>query len=189
MTADDGLVGRMMKGSVDRALRMQPGRVTRVADDLLYASPSQRDVVAEFADAGRRLVEGILAPRTLGVIAVRRTETSASRTAPGADLTQIDNRTLESIDLTGDSRLVEALTHGHAVIVAWPPALLAVGVHLDAPLSIARHLPVIDSHVGSDRLVLGDDGSCVAIADSIGAAITWLEVGEHVAHMQLRRSS
>lgn len=189
MTADDGLVGRMMKGSVDRALRMQPGRVTRVADDLLYASPSQRDVVAEFADAGRRLVEGGLAPRTLGVLAARRTQTSASRTAPGTDLTQIDNRALESIDLAGDSRVVVALGHGHAVIVAWPAALLAVGVRLEAPPSIAGHLPVIDTHLGSDRLVLSDDGSCTAVADSLRTAITWLEVGEHVALMQLRRSS
>ena len=188
MTADDGLVGRMMKGSVDRALRMQPGRVTRIADDLLYASPSQREVVEQFAAAGRRLVEGGLAPRTLGVIAARRTETSASRTSPAADLTQLDNRTIESIDLNDESWLGGVLRHGHAVIVAWPASLLAVGIHLEAPASITEHLPPIATDFGSDRLVLAEDGSCMSIAGTIEAAITWLEIAEHAATMQLRRS-
>lgn len=189
MTADDGLVGRLMKGSVDRALRMQPRRVTRIADDLLYASPSQREVVEQFAAAGRRLVEGGLAPRTLGVIAVRRTETSASRTTKAADLTRIDNRTLESIELDDESWFGGVLRHGDAVIVAWPPSLLAVGTHLGVPSSIAEHLPPIDTDLGPDRLVLAEDGSCLSIAETIEAAITWLEIAEHAATMQLRRSS
>ncbi len=187
MTPSDGIVSRWMKGSVDRALQMQPRRTSKVRDEYLYAAPSARELVAEVAEAGRRLVEGGLAPRTAGAIAVRRNETSATRTAPGADLASLDNRMLESVRIDDDDPVVNALQHDAAAILCWPPALSALEAPLEPVPSLADRLPEITNQLGSARIVSNDDGSWLVLAPTVTQAIEWIEVAEHAARMQTRR--
>ena len=187
MTRSDGILNRWMKGSVDRALEMQPRRTSRVRDEYLYSAPSAREVVAEIADAGRRLVEGGLAPRTVGAIAVRRTDAIAARTAPGTDLARIDNRMLESVPISDDDPVAGALAHDETAILCWPPALSALATRLEPVPSLAARLPAIASEPGPARLVENFDGSWLAIAPTVAQAIEWIEVAEHAARMQARR--
>jgi hypothetical protein len=177
-----------MRGSVDRALEMQPKRTSVVRDELLYASPSVRELVAEIADAGQRLVEGGLAPRTLGAIAVRRTESIATRTAPKTDLANIDNRMLQSAPIAVDDPVTGALVHDHAAILCWPPALSGLAEPLDPVPSLAAWLPPIADEPGSGRLVRNSDGSWLAIAPTVSDAIEWIEIAEHAASLQSRRT-
>ena len=189
MTPSDGMVNRWMKSSVDRALQMQPRRTSKVRDELLYAAPSAREVVAEIADAGRRLVEGGLAPRTAGAIAVRRSESTATRTAPRADLAHLDNRMLESVKITDDDVVVNALRYDAAAILCWPPELSALEQPLEPIPSLADRLPPITSELGPARIVSSDDGSWLVLAPTVTEAIEWIEVAEHAARMQTRRGS
>ena len=189
MTPSDGMVNRLMKGSVDRALQMQPRRTSKVRDEYLYAAPSARELVAEVAEAGRRLVEGGLAPRTIGAIAVRRTDTTGTRTAPDADLATLDNRMLESVRIEGDDPVVIALRHDAAAILCWPPALSALDEPLDPVQSLAARIPEITSEPGPARIVHNTDGSWLVLAPSVSQAIEWIEVAEHAARMQSRRRS
>ena len=189
MTPSDGIVNRWMKGSVDRALQMQPRRTSKVRDEYLYAAPSAREVVSEIAEAGKRLVEGGLAPRTAGAIAVRRTDTGATRTAPGADLAHLDNRMLESVRIEGDDPVVDALRHDVAAILCWPPALAALADPLDPVPSLAERIPEISVELGPARIVQNADGSWLVLGPSVSQAIEWIEVAEHAARMQTTRRS
>jgi hypothetical protein len=187
MTPSDGLINRWMKGSVDRALAMQPRRTSRVRDEYLYSAPSARELVAEVADAGRRLVDGGLAPRTAGAIAVRRNETTATRTALGADLSNLDNRMLESVAIDRGDPVVSAVRYDDAVILCWPPALSALDETLDPVPSLAERLPEVTSEIGPSRIVSQADGSWLVLAPTVTEAIEWIEVAEHAARMQSRR--
>lgn len=189
MSPADGLVSRLMKGSVDRALEMQPRLTSRLRDEYLYSAPSARETVAEIADAGRRLVEGGLAPRTVGAIAVRRTEDSATRTEPGADLSDLDNRRLQSVKIATDDAVVNALRFDGAAILCWPPALSGLERPLDPVPSLAALLPDLTTELGPSRIVSNDDGSWLAIAPTVKQAIDWIEIAEHAARIQIRRTS
>lgn len=188
MTPTDGIVSRWMKGSVDRALEMQPRRTSRVRDEFLYAAPSAREAVAAIADAGRRMVEGGLAPRTAGAIAVRRTDDSATRTEPGADLSDLDNRKLQSVKIESGDALVNALRFDAAAILCWPPALSALERPLDAVPSLSGLLPEITNELGPARIVSTVDGSWLALAPTVAQAIEWIEIAEHAARIQSRRT-
>lgn len=188
MTPSEGIVDRLMRGSVERALKMQPRRTTTIRDELLYAAPQTRDLVASISAAGRRLVDGGLAPRTAGAIAVRRSPTSATRTRPGADLGALDNRMLESVDIDDDPVLA-ALRHDGAAIRCWPPALVAAGGLADVVPSLAERLPVVSGVPGPHRLVADPDGSWIAIAPDVGTAIEWIEIAEHAARIEARRKA
>lgn len=189
MTPSDGTVNRWMKNSVDRALQMQPRKTGKVRDEYLYSAPSARELVAEVADAGRRLVDGGLAPRTVGAIAVRRNETKATRTAAGADLSALDNRHLESVDISRGEPVVNAVIHDDAVILCWPPALSALEEPLDPVPSLAERMPDVASEMGPERIVHQEDGSWLVLAPTVREAIEWIEVAEHAARMQTRRRS
>ena len=168
-------------------MEMQPKRTARVRDDLLYAAPGSRDVVAVIANAGRRLVDGRLAPRTLGAIAVRRNDATVTVTEPGCDIGAIDNRMLETVSLDVDGWWSGPLAHGQAAIRCWPPGLISVGGIFDPVRSLAEHIPRIVQRIGPNAIVLSDDGSCVSIADTIERAIVAVEVAEHAALMESRR--
>ena len=187
MTAADGMISRLMKGSVDRALRMQPRRAGAVRDEMLYAAPSARELVAEIANAGARLVEAGLSPRVGGVIVVRKSEGSGTRTLADADLGSIDNRSLETVSLGSGDPVLSSLEHGDAVIKAWPPELLAVGSDLEIVPSMALMVPDISTEFGPDRIVILPDGVCIGIGPSVGKVIGWLESANHAARIQLRR--
>ena len=119
---------RLMRGSVDRAMKMQPRRTQRVADELLYSSPSARDEVAAIREVGARLVGGGLTPPSAGSIAVRRSDTKVGVTLAGTDLASIDNRSLETVDLSDRSTpaLAGLRAGSNAAIYAFPPNLLAL---------------------------------------------------------------
>ncbi len=189
MTPSEGMINRWMKGSVDRALEMQPRRTSKVRDEYLYSAPSARELVAAVADAGRRLVDGGLAPRTAGAIAVRRNETNATRTAPGADLSNLDNRMLESVDISRGDPVVGAVRHDDAVILCWPPELSALDEPLEPVPSLADRIPEVTSEIGPGRIVHQADGSWLVLAPTVTEAIEWLEVAEHAARIQTRRRS
>lgn len=189
MTPSDGIINRWMKGSVDRALEMQPRRTSRVRDEYLYAAPSARELVAEMVAAGRRLVEGGLAPRTAGAIAVRRSDAKATRTMEGADLSSLDNRMLESVDIKRDDPIVKALRHDVVAILCWPPALSTLTEPLDPVPSLAARIPDISSEIGPGRIVHNSDGSWLVLGSTVTEAIEWIEVAEHAARMQTRRRS
>lgn len=188
MTPTDGIVSRWMKGSVERALEMQPRRTSRVRDEYLYSAPSAREAVAAIADAGRRLVDGGLAPRTAGAIAVRRTDDGATRTEPGVDLSVLDNRKLQAVKIEGDDAVVSALRFDAAAILCWPPALSALEGPLEPVRSLAGLLPEITDELGPARIVSNDDGSWLALAPTVTQAIEWIEIAEHAARIQNRRT-
>ena len=183
-----GVLSRLMQRSVDRAMRMQPKRTARVRDDLLYAAPANREIVEEIADAGRRIVDGGLAPRTLGAIAARRSGSKVIVTAEGCDLGSIDNRTLETADADADGWWTTALRHGDAAIRAWPPALVAVGP-FEPIAGLAERCPAITEGPAGDSVAVTGDGTCLAIAGTVAAAIAGLEIAEHAAQIQRRRST
>lgn len=130
-----GLLDRLMRGSVDRALRMQPGRTQEVADEYLYAAPSARAEVEAIRRAGRHLAGTGLAVAGLGVVAVRRSELSAGVTRPQADLAALDHRDLETVRLDarrrtgsiGSEVLLDLLSDGAgAAVWGQPVGLLAL---------------------------------------------------------------
>lgn len=176
-----------MQRSVDRAMQMQPKRTARIRDDLLYAAPSSRELVAGIADAGRRLVDGHLAPRALGAIAVRRNDATVTMTRDGCDLAAIDNRELETVPLDAAGWWSEPLAHGDAAIRCWPPALVSMGATFEPVASLVEHMPVISRRPAASSIALFDDGSCVSIAETVEAAISAVEVAEHAARIESRR--
>ena len=168
-------------------MEMQPKRTARIRDDLLYAAPSSRDVVAGIADAGRRLVDGRMAPRTLGAIAVRRNDATVTVTQDGCDLGAVDNRVLETLSIDVVGWWSEPLAHGLAAIRCWPPALISIGGVFEPVASMAEHMPRIAREPAAGTVVLSDDGSCVSVAETLDEAITAVEVAEHAALIESRR--
>lgn len=189
MTSRDGpgLVSRLVQRSVDRAMGMQPKRTAKIRDELLYAAPGAREMVAEIADAGRRLVEGGLAPRRLGSIAVRKSETAVTVTEQGCDLAAIDGRSLETAENGAESWWASAIGHGDAVIRCWPPALVAIGGEFRPIGALNREMPAIVEAPEPDSIVLDADGTCLSIAATVGRAIAAVEIAEHAARIESSR--
>ncbi len=122
-----------MRGSVDRASRMQPKRLDRAVNDHLYAAPSARDEVASIAEAAARMDRLGFAPAGMAAVAVRRSPGRATVTAAGCDLGAVDNRDLESVPIRGDRGpdrpVVAGLSDEHqATVWCYPPLLLACSV-------------------------------------------------------------
>lgn len=194
-----GMIDRLMRSSVDRALRMQPKRTQKVADELLYAAPSAREDVGAVRAAGIRLVEQGLCPAGLGSIAVRRSPKRAVLTAIGADLSALDNRHLESVDI--DDRVSPALAAlragAEAAVYAFPPTLLALvaqGVELETGVSdladIVGEVRVVD-HLDDIRSGLGvlSGRGVVSGHDDPLAAVARLEAAEALARITVIRHS
>ena len=99
-----GLLDRLMRRSVDTAVKMQPRRIERTVNEHLYAAPQARDEVAGLAEAARMLQDAGLNPGRLAEVAVRRSDTRVSITEVRADLAAVDNRALESVDIDASER-------------------------------------------------------------------------------------
>lgn len=194
-----GMIDRLMRSSVDRALRMQPKRTQKVADELLYAAPSAREDVGAVRAAGIRLVEQGLCPAGLGSIALRRSPKRAVLTAIGADLSALDNRHLESVDI--DDRVSPALAAlragAEAAVYAFPPTLLALvaqGVELETGVSdladIVGEVRVVDAldDIRSGLGVLSGRGVVSGHDDPL-AAVARLEAAEALARITVIRHS
>lgn len=186
-----GLLDRLMRSSVDRAVRMQPGRTRRIADETLYASPTVRDEVEAITAAGARMVRAGLSPSTLGRIAVRRSPTSATITAEGVDLGAVDNRSLTTVPLDTDLPPVVAVAGGAAAAVwAWPVRLLALG---SVPHPEPAHLIAVAGTIAATDRPAGDPGvwitatGVVAVGIDPGDAVTRLEAAETLAAITLER--
>ena len=180
-----GLFTRLTKVSADAALRMQPKRTARVRDDILYASPAERDTVKEIRDAGERLVAGGLTPATLGAVAVTRTDATKTRTIPGADLRRIDNRMLELVNEDDSHPVVAALRSAGAAVWAHPPHLLALrdasGLADHGELSASVGAIAFDPPTpGSGVSVFAGRGVIATGADP-SDAVTLLETAELLA--------
>lgn len=197
------MLDRLIRGSVDRAMRMQPRRTRTVVDEYLYAAPEWREQVAAIAAAGRRLVAAGLCPPTAGSIAVRRSPTKAAVTALAADLGSIDNRHLETVALEDKvSPVLSALRAGaDAGIWAFPPALMALAATGRTPLALSVELAAVSGEVvmaaglaevrGGLTLVAGHGVVCGH--ESVGSAVARLEAAEALAvmtvhHLALGRS-
>jgi ribulose-5-phosphate 4-epimerase/fuculose-1-phosphate aldolase len=192
-----GMLDRLMRSSVDRAMRMQPRRTQRVADELLSAAPSNREEVGALAEAGRRLVVGGLTPPTLGALAVRRADSHATLTMPGVDLSAIDNRTLESVAI--DDRSSPAMAGiragAAAAIHAFPPHVIALaeaGLELEPLVGTLADRAGLLVVVGSlDEVATGlsfiPGGGVLATHQTALAAVERLEAADMLAHIQIMK--
>ncbi len=194
-----GWVDRFIRSSVESAVRMQPRRITRIVDENLYGAPSAREEVAAFAAAGARMVRAGLAPSTVGGIAVRRSETSATTVVPGADLAEIDNRTLSSVKIGGsDLPAVMALAAGHAA-AAWgmPPALMALASVNRLPETLSADLALLAGELGRaespDEAIEGVTvvfgRGVIATHATLLEAVTRMEAAEALADMTIKRDT
>ncbi|NIA24249.1 MAG: hypothetical protein GWP04_01625 [Gammaproteobacteria bacterium] len=191
-----GLLRRIMRRSVDRAVQMQPRRVDRIRNDLLYAAPSERDLVAEIRRAAERLLAAGLAPATLGAVAVRRSDKSATRTAVGADLGCIDNRALDTVPIDDSDPLVAALAFHEAAAWGLPPMLLALAEQHRVPEPVVASM---SEAAGSIRLGVATEPlpegvtvirgmGVLAVGDDVGTAVTRLEAAEFLATITVHMS-
>ncbi|MGH9242800.1 MAG: class II aldolase/adducin family protein [Acidimicrobiales bacterium] len=186
------LIDQAMRSSVDRALKLQPRKARRVADELLYSAPAERDAVAALHAAGCRLVEARLAVSATGAVAARHGSASMTVSRRGADLTQLDARHLVRVALDGDAEpddapaavglLREIIRVGAAAAVwAHPVALLAcaaAGVEPDR--SVSDELSAMAETV----TVIPGRGAVAAGADPLDA-VARLEVAERLAEITL----
>lgn len=196
-----GLLDRMMRGSVDRALRMQPGRTREVADEYLYAAPSVRPEVEAIRRAGRHLVMAGLAVTGLGAVAVRRSDVAAVVTRSEADLAAIDHRDLSTIMLDDPVRddpaagrgVLLDLIGGGAAAAVWgqPVGLLVLAAGGEGPdpavapglAGVAGPILLTGTVTAGVRVVPGA-GAAGAGGDPLDA-VTRLEAAERLAAITL----
>lgn len=184
-----GILDRMIRSSVDRALRMQPKRSQKVADEYLYTSPAARPDVEEIRNASARLVSSGLTTSSLGRVVVRRSDKSVTQVVPGKDLTAVDARHLETVDVNDGDIVVLAAASTGAAVLAHPVSLLALSLtgrtpersvgalsELAGPIEIAGVLP----SYGEGVWIVPSLG-VVSVASDVGAAVTRLEAAERLA--------
>lgn len=188
-----GIIDRLMRSSVDRAIAMQPRRTRRLADEYLYAAPVARPAVEAIRSAGRRLVASGLASTALGGVAVRKSDRSVTRVIPGSDLTAVDARHLETAAASPGDPLAWAAASVGAAVLAHPVSLLAVSttVGLDALDRAAGGLWSISGEIGTSGTptaegvwVVPGVGVIAADRDPDGA-VTRLEAAERLASITL----
>jgi ribulose-5-phosphate 4-epimerase/fuculose-1-phosphate aldolase len=188
-----GMWERWMRSSVERAVRMQPKRVRKVADEYLYAAPGAREEIEEIRAACRRLVETGLTSSSLGRVAIRRTAHAVTQVAPGTDLNAVDARHLETADRSGADPVVEAAAACGAAALAHPSSLMALAAVGRTP---ERTLKALADQAGPieivDRPDPGTEGvwvvpslGAIAVAGDIGGAVTRLEAAERLAQITL----
>ncbi|NOY55292.1 MAG: hypothetical protein GXP34_04820 [Actinobacteria bacterium] len=172
-----------MRRSVDRAVQMQPRRVDRIRNDLLYAAPSERDLVAEIRRAGERLLAAGLAPPTLGALAVRRSAKSATRTAVGTDLGCIDNRALDTVPINDSEPLVTALASHEAAAWGVPPMLLTLAESGRVPDAVVDSM---SEAAGSIRLgvATGPFPEGVTVIRGIGVVAAGRDLDDAVTRLE-----
>ena len=184
-----GILDRLMRASVDRALRMQPKRVSKVADEYLYAAPRVRDEIETIRAACRRLIETGLTSSSLGRVAIRRTEHAVTRIAVGTDLTAVDARHLETADRSEADPVVEAAAAAGAAVLAHPPSLMALAgrgrtpdVSIEALAHQAGPVEIIEGPPdGTYGVWVIPTLGAIAAGPDVGDAVTRLEAAERMA--------
>jgi ribulose-5-phosphate 4-epimerase/fuculose-1-phosphate aldolase len=188
------VVDQAMRSSVDRAMKLQPRGTRRVADELLYTGPSERDTVAALRAAGARLVEAGLSVSTAGAVAARQGPATMTISRRGADLARLDGRHLVRLRLDGHDAdddvaapagaiALARLIDGGAAAAAWahPVFLLAcaaAGVEPDP--SVSSELAVLAQTV----TVLPGEGVASPGDDPLDA-VARLEAAERLAQITI----
>jgi ribulose-5-phosphate 4-epimerase/fuculose-1-phosphate aldolase len=184
-----GILDRFIRSSSDRALKMQPKRVSKVADEYLYAAPGVRDEVEAVRNACRRLIEAGLTSASLGRIAMKRTDHAVSQIVPGTDLTAVDARHFETADRSLDDPVVEAAAASGAAVLAHPVSLLALAAAGRTPDTSITFLAEQAGRIAIVEALPSDEAGvwilptlgAVAIAENVEDAVTRLEAAERLA--------
>jgi len=202
-----GLVDRLVRSSVDRALKMQPRRVRRIADETRYATPSERPRVDEIHTACTRLATARFVVAGLGLVAISREAGGLTVTEAGADFTDIDARHLvtwsptdagEDVDprdplLTLFYTTIESDGDVEAIVVAHPPHVLAAAASDRLAGSSEGALGEAAGPIGHGPV--GGAGVWVIEAGVVGAghnaidAVSRLEAADRIAEIEMIRRS
>lgn len=194
--SDVGVLDRLMRRSVDRALHMQPKRVRDAADEVRFSAPSAREEVAAVRTAAARLVGAGLALPTAGRIAVRRTDRVAAVTVPGADLASSSGTAMTTVHLETeelDSLLLSPIRAGAGAAVLGQPvkllALAAFGARLaDVPALASIAGPISWGSLPEGAGVGVDTAwGAIAVADDPVEAVARLEAAERLAAVTIDR--
>lgn len=188
-----GLLDRWMRASVDRALRMQPKRVGKVADEYLYAAPKARDEIEAIRAACRRLVDTGLTSSSLGRVALKRTEHAVTEVTPGTDLTAVDARHLQTADRNEGDAVVEAAAVAGAAVLAHPSSLLALAAAgrtpdtaLESLAEQAGVIQIVDAPPsGRPGVWVVMSLGAIGVDSDVGGAVTRLEAAERLAAITL----
>ena len=188
-----GLLDKWMRTSVQRALRMQPKRVSKVADEYLYAAPRAREEIEAIRDACRRLVETGLTSSSLGRVALRRTEHAVTEVTPGTDLSAVDARHLQTADRSEGDLVVEAAAEAGAAVLAHPSSLLALtaagrvpDTQLAALAEQAGPIEIVDAPpAGRLGVWVVPSQGAIAVDSEVARAVTRLEAAERLAAITL----
>jgi ribulose-5-phosphate 4-epimerase/fuculose-1-phosphate aldolase len=184
-------VDQAMRSSVERAMRLQPRGTRRMADELLYTAPSERETVAAVRAAGHRMVEAGLTLPTAGVVAVRQGPSSMTISRRGVDVARLDGRHLVRMSTDGEvdddvpetAGLLGRLIAGGAGAAVWahPVSLLAcaaAGVEPDGSVSSDLAAPAETVTVLPGRGV-------VAAGNDPQDTVARLEAAERLAEITL----
>jgi hypothetical protein len=188
-----GLFDRWMRTSVQRALRMQPKRVSKVADEYLYAAPRAREEIEAIRNACRRLVETGLTSSSLGRVAMKRTEHAVTQVEPGSDLAAVDARHLQTADRSKSDLVVDAAAEAGAAVLAHPPSLLALtatgripDTQLVALAEQAGPIEIVDEPpLGRSGVWVVPSQGAIAVDSEVAGAVTRLEAAERLAAITL----
>lgn len=186
---------RAIRSSVDRAQKIQPRRMRRVADETLYSAPSQRGTVEDIRRATGFLLASGLGTRAGSVVAVRRNDRSVAMTRPDSDLEAVDGRSLETVTVEsyGAHPVVRAAIDFGAAVWAHPVSLLALaaaGRSADRSLSkdLADRCGVLISGTSLEHpgvaVVTGE--GVLAVGETAVDAVSRLEAAERLAAITLR---
>jgi ribulose-5-phosphate 4-epimerase/fuculose-1-phosphate aldolase len=188
------LVDQAMRSSVERAMRLQPRGTRRLADELLYTAPAERETVAALRVAGARLVEAGLTLPTAGAVAARHGPSAMTISRRGVDVARLDGRHLVRLPLEGGADdadddvpetadLLGRLIAGGAGAAVWahPVSLLAcaaAGIEPDGSVSsdLAESAETVTVVTGRGVVAAGHDPQ---------DAVARLEAAERLAEITL----
>jgi ribulose-5-phosphate 4-epimerase/fuculose-1-phosphate aldolase len=185
------LVDQAMRSSVERAMRLQPRGTRRMADELLYTAPAERETVAAVRAAGARMVEAGLALPTAAAVAARHGPSSMTISRRGVDVARLDGRHLVRLPLDGQADddvpetadLLGRLIAGGAGAAVWahPVSLLAcaaAGIEPDGSVSS-------DLAGSAETVTVVPGRGVVAAGHDPQDAVSRLEAAERLAEITL----
>lgn len=188
--APGGFLDRMMRSSVERALRLQPPRSRRLVNETRFATSQLRPHLEDMRVAGRRLVAGDLAVPALTRLALRLPGGDVVATTPNADLAAVDAQDLDTCE---PGPLADVAAELGATIVAHPSSLLAlaaVGRLPDPTVSTSLGEaagPIEFGPPTQPGIGLLRDGAVLAAASTVVECVVRLEAAERLALVTLRR--
>lgn len=187
-----GFLDRMLRSSVDRALKVPPLRPRRAAEEALYAAPAQRALVADIQQAAHRLSVTGLGLSGAAVVAARRSNGTVAVTRFDADLAAIDNRSLLTVPNAATEsrhvRVADAARRFGGAVWAHPAALLTLAAsHREPDPAVSSSLAAVAGRIsvggemteGGVTVLAGD--AVLAAGSTASEAVTRLEAAERIA--------